>query len=142
MLNMTEPRNWPTGLKKTRQRLAVLEVLESTRELLTVSEICARLDASEGTPSISTVYRVLDLFEKKGVVVKTNAISGDTAVYALNRFEHRHYAICVACKKIIAMDNCPMESFVPSLADEGFHVVGHDLQIMGFCRECDQKRGG
>ena len=46
---------------------------------------------------ISTVYRILELFVKKGVVIKTNVMNNEMAVYELNRFKHKHYAVCMNC---------------------------------------------
>ncbi len=64
-------------------------------------------------------------------------MNSEMAVYELNRFEHKHYAVCMSCRKIIAMDNCPMETFIPKLEDENFHVMGHNLEIFGYCKDCD-----
>lgn len=41
------------------------------------------------------------------------------------------------CHKIIAMDNCPMEKFIPKLEDEDFYVMGHKLEVFGFCAHND-----
>ncbi|MHB8061313.1 MAG: transcriptional repressor [Ruminiclostridium sp.] len=48
------------------------------------------------------MYRVLELFVKKGVVIKTNVMNNEMAVYELNRFKHKHYAVRMNCHKIIA----------------------------------------
>jgi Fur family ferric uptake transcriptional regulator len=138
---MTEARQggWPSGLKKTKPRENVLSVLEHAEKPLSAMEICSQIEKSGESAWMSTVYRILELFVKKGMVVKITVMNNEMALYELNRFQHKHYAICLACRRIIAMDNCPMEKFIPQLEDDDFHVVGHNLEIYGYCSECSAK---
>jgi Fur family ferric uptake transcriptional regulator len=130
---------WPSGIKKTRQRQSVLSVLERSSSPLNASEI-RDMTEKDGTPVwLSTVYRILELFVKKGVVAKISVLNNEFALYEMNRFGHKHYAICVSCRKVIQMDNCPMEKFVPRLEDGDFHVTGHKVEIYGYCKDCDAK---
>ncbi|MPN57397.1 hypothetical protein SDC9_205091 [bioreactor metagenome] len=62
------------------------------------------------------------------------------AIYQLNRNQHKHYAICLSCHKVIEMDNCPMETFTPQLADQDFRVLGHKVEMYGYCKDCDRKK--
>lgn len=134
---MNEKQNtWPAGIKKTRQRESVLLVLEHADKPLSAADISSQMEKGGDAAWMSTVYRVLELFVKKGVVIKTNVMNNEMAVYELNRFKHKHYAVCMNCRKIIAMDNCPMEKFVPKLEDEDFQVMGHNLEVFGFCKDC------
>jgi Fur family ferric uptake transcriptional regulator len=131
---------WPDGMKKTKQREAVLAVLERAEKPLCAADIRARTEADGARVRLSTVYRILEILIKKGVAVKLSILGGETAVYELNRFRHRHYAVCVSCRKIVSMDNCPMERFVPKLEDGDFRVMGHNLEIYGYCKDCDTAR--
>jgi len=128
--------NWPTGIKRTKQRESVLSILEEAEKPLSAMDICSKMGKSGDTAWLSTVYRILELFLKKGIVLKTNIMNSDMAVYELNRFKHKHYAVCINCHKILTMDNCPMEKFIPKLEDEDFYVMGHNLEIFGFCKDC------
>ncbi|MFT3983091.1 MAG: transcriptional repressor [Lachnospiraceae bacterium] len=134
---MKEKQNiWPAGIKKTRQRESVLSVLENSDKPLSAVNICSQIEKSGGAAWMSTVYRVLELFVEKGIAIKINVMNSEMAMYELNRFKHKHYAVCVNCRKIIAMDNCPMEKFIPKLEDENFQVLGHNLEIFGLCKDC------
>ncbi|HBC93945.1 MAG TPA: transcriptional repressor [Pelotomaculum sp.] len=137
---MKEVQNdWPAGIKKTRQRESVLLVLEHAEKPLSATDICSEIEKNGESAWLSTVYRILELFVKKGVVVKISVLNSDTAVYELNRFQHKHYAVCLSCRKIVAMDNCPMERFIPKIQDADFHVLGHNLELYGYCGNCDPK---
>ncbi|MDR3271064.1 MAG: transcriptional repressor [Peptococcaceae bacterium] len=128
---------WPQGVKKTKQRASVLAILENAEKPLTALDICARRE-KDGDTAVwpSTVYRVLELFIHKGLVLKTNVRNNDMAVYELNRLQHKHYAVCMNCHKLIALENCPMDTFIPQLPDGEFQVQGHYLEIFGICQDC------
>jgi Fur family ferric uptake transcriptional regulator len=131
---------WPAGIKRTKQRAGLLEILARADKPLSAQEICAALqqDAKTGKSGawLSTVYRILDFFAEKELVTKTGVMNNEITVYELNRHKHRHYAVCMNCRKIIPMEDCPMEHFTPKLEDKKFRVVGHNLEVFGFCREC------
>jgi Fur family ferric uptake transcriptional regulator len=128
--------NWPVGIKRTRQRESILSILESSGKPLSATDICSEMEGSGHSAWLSTVYRVLELFVKKGVVIKTNVMNNEMAVYELNRFKHKHYAVCINCHKMITMDVCPLEKFIPKLEEEDFHVMGHNLEVFGYCKDC------
>lgn len=135
---------WPEGVKKTKQRMCVLSVLERADFPLSAAEIYRQLEEESSPGWLSTVYRVLELFVQKGVVLKTTVLDGETAVYELNRNRHKHYAVCMNCHKMIELDACPLEQYISKLADGEFRVLGHKVEMYGYCRECDEKisRGG
>ncbi|MDR2180674.1 MAG: transcriptional repressor [Synergistaceae bacterium] len=128
---------WLAGIKKTRQRQSVLSVLEGSSVPLSAGDICAQVRKDGEKVWLSTVYRILELFVKKGIVTKISMLNNDFAVYEMNRFEHKHYAICLSCRKVVQMDNCPMEKFIPQLEDNDFYVTGHKVEIYGYCKKCN-----
>jgi len=128
----------PEGVKRTKQRESVIAVLQNAEKPLSAMEICAAIGKLEGDSSVwlSTVYRVLELFVKKDFVIKTSLMNSDMALYELNRLQHKHYAVCVNCHKIIALDSCPMENVIPHLEGGAFQVMGHKLEVFGLCKKC------
>lgn len=127
---------WPRGVKRTRQRVQVLEAMTGAGVPLTVPDLSALLER-RGTPiPVSTIYRILDTFAEHGMAMKTQIEESGMAVYEPQCEGHRHYAVCVLCHRVIPMQNCPMESFLPRLTEEGFHVLGHRLQMYGYCAQC------
>lgn len=131
--------NWPSGVKRTKQRESVLSILEDSQTPLSASDICSKMEKDyDETIWMSTVYRILEVFMSKDLVIKTSVMNSDMALYELNRFHHKHYAVCTSCHKMIAMDHCPMEKFIPKIEDGNFHVLGHNLEIYGICKDCNQ----
>ncbi len=129
-------KSWPAGIKRTKQRESVLAILEQAEKPLSATDICSKMGKGGDTAWLSTVYRILETFLKNDIIIKTTIMNSDMAVYELNRYQHKHYAVCVNCRKVITMDNCPMESFIPKLEDNDFFVMGHNLEIFGLCKNC------
>lgn len=133
---------WPSGIKRTRQREDVFRVLTQAEEPLTAMEIYRRVlaDTRDSTYAISTIYRSLAAFVEKDLIEKTTLMGEDMAVYEWKRENHKHYAICLACRRKIPIKECPMEH-VPIHTDlEEFTVTGHKLELYGYCRECQEKK--
>lgn len=128
---------WPKGIKKTKQRESVINVLTASDKPLSAADIYAKIKSNGESTWLSTVYRVLEMLLEKDIVIKTNIANSEMALYELNRFEHRHYAVCIKCHKIIPMYNCPMDAFIPELKEKDFHILGHNLEIFGYCKDCD-----
>ena len=134
---------WPAGVKKTKQRACVLALLEAAETPLSAAELFLRArQGGDASLSLSTVYRILDHFVEKGLAAKTAVLDGGTALYALDRHQHRHYAVCVSCRRVVALESCPMEALTPELSENGFHVLGHRVELYGYCGDCDIKRAG
>lgn len=129
-------KNWPAGIKRTRQREGVLTVLKQANQPLSAAEICSKLEEYGEKAWLSTVYRILELFVEHKIAVKINVLNSGTAIYELNRDKHKHYAVCIGCNKMIGMHNCPMIECIPELDEQNFRVLGHNLEVFGFCEDC------
>src|SRR5690606_10224904 len=86
------------GLKGTRVRLALLELLQDEGHPLTASEIIDALDRVQITADQATIYRILDIFTKKGILTRYEFQEGKFR-YELAGNEH-HHLICENCGNI------------------------------------------
>ncbi|MCM1494304.1 MAG: transcriptional repressor [Bacteroides sp.] len=129
---------WPTGMKRTRQREDVFRVLTQAEEPLTAMEIYQRVrsNAKDANYAISTIYRALSVFEEKELLEKTTLMGEDMAVYAWKGDVHKHYAICLICRRKLPLGSCPMEQLQLSPGLEDFTVTGHKLELYGYCKAC------
>lgn len=128
------------GLKNTKQRTAILEILENSNQPISAEQIYFELIEKKISVSLSTVYRAVEIMVSKELVTKLS-ISGDNkALFELNRMIHKHYLVCLGCKKILAINHCALENYEEALAKEtNFMIVGHKLDIYGYCPECKIK---
>jgi len=127
------------GLKNTKRRNLILEILATLEQPVTVDQLFWELKKNDISINISTVYRIVDTLVSKHLITKTN-ISGDNKTYfELNRPEHRHHFICTACKQMFWIDDCPLEDYCALIQTKtGFDVTGHKLEIYGYCPKCKQ----
>ncbi|MDD2591729.1 MAG: Fur family transcriptional regulator [Erysipelotrichaceae bacterium] len=129
------------NIKQTKQRLAILTVMQDSQQPLTVDQIYNNLIKKDITLDLSTIYRFLDLLTTKNLVIKINNIQDERHLYEINDGYHRHYLCCLECNKIIAVKHCPLEDYEKSLAQETeFKIVTHKLSVYGYCPECAKKR--
>ncbi|MCR4901893.1 MAG: transcriptional repressor [Butyrivibrio sp.] len=133
-------KNWPKGIKKTRQRLEIFKVLSSSSVPLSASDIFRQLTIGNPneTYAFSTVYRSLQTFEDCGIVAKTIFSTEDNALYELKSGKHRHFAICLKCHKKFALNGCPIIDTRHMLGSDmsDFVITGHQLEIYGYCKDC------
>lgn len=138
MMQDVDNLQYPRGLKWTKQRKNIYRVLWEASEPLSAVQIynlsVKRADGEEY--ALSTIYRIMAAFEEKGLVEKTTWMGGGTVLYALNRGEHTHYAICLECHKRIPLQSCPCIHIHPEREVEDFTVTGHKLELYGYCNTC------
>lgn len=135
-----EERLKKSGLKNTKSRRAILDILIRSNQPMAAEQIFFALKEKQIDINLSTVYRTLDSLENKDLVTKISIIDDDRMLFEYNQLGHRHYLVCLDCKKIITVHNCPLGSYEKTLENEThFNIVGHKLYLYGYCEEC-QKR--
>ena len=129
------------GIKHTKQRWAILDIMQRSNQPVTVDQIYSALIQKKLNMSLSTVYRFLYLLSEKELVTKISIIQEDRHLYEINDGFHRHYLYCLGCEKIMAIKYCPLEDYEKSLADDtGYSIIGHKLSVYGYCPECKRKK--
>ncbi|SDN21341.1 Fur family transcriptional regulator [Acetanaerobacterium elongatum] len=122
------------GIKVTKQRRAILNVILQAEVPLSADEIYARL-AQDGT-NFSTVYRTLATLAEKGALIKVGE-AGAKTLFQLKDHTHKHHLICTECRKVLEIDECPIEALSHEIADStGFKITGHCLELTGVCPSC------
>ncbi len=124
--------------KNTKTRQAVLEILANEKTPLSVKDICAKLNESGFNIWLSTIYRLVDTLENEKLI--SRIFSDDKKLYVINKDEHSHYLICVSCKKMKQIFNCPVHNFEKSISTQyDFEIINHRLEYFGYCNECKTK---
>ena len=142
---------YPAGLKWTKQRKRVYQILKEATEPLSAAQIYARMESWEQEQyAISTVYRILAAFEENQLLEKTTWMGEGTIVYELRHSSHVHYAVCLDCHRRIPLEHCPLhmtgahfhaseeENHSHSPAED-FTVVSHKIELYGYCKDCQAK---
>ena len=89
------------GYKLTKQREAIIKVLDSLEEnLATAQHIFEKVTETNPGTNFSTVYRNLDLLVQEGILRKTS-LGHEASYYELvTNDTHHHHMICKECGKI------------------------------------------
>lgn len=129
------------GLKNTRSRNLIYGVLSETGLPMTAEQIFIKLKETDKSVNLSTVYRTLELFVEKGLVLKALIAENNKAMFELNQHDHKHYLVCLNCKEMIPVEGCPLEEYEKVLNNKiGFDVTGHKFEIYGYCKNCRIER--
>ncbi len=125
------------GLKYTKHRVSVLEVLTGSDQPISADQVFLELQKNGVNANLSTVYRILESLASKGLAVKSKIGSDNKALFEISSTEHRHRMICIKCKKMTSVEGCPLKEYEKMLRDRtGFDVTGHKLEIYGYCEDC------
>jgi Fur family ferric uptake transcriptional regulator len=127
------------GLRVTRPRLAVLEVLGDGGHL-EVDEITSRVRTRLTAVSIQTVYDVLGALARAGLARRIEP-AGSPARYEARTGDNHHHIVCRGCGKIADVDCAVGEApcLDPSSA-HGFELDEAEVTFWGLCPTCQGLR--
>jgi len=127
-------------IQVTQQRLEVLKVLRELNTHLTVDNVRAALEKRQICLTTATVYNILNLFEKKGLIMKINT-AGEPVIYDVNTHDHAH--ICDAETRTVRdFDDSELLALVRDYLDEhpidGLDLQRVDINLIG-CDHCPEE---
>lgn len=129
-----------SNLRMTRQRQVILEELCSVYSHPSADEIYEMVRKRLPRISLGTVYRNLEILAESGVIQKLE-FGGN-----LKRFDgnpHQHYHIrCVLCDRLVDAPydlHLEIEDNLGAATD--FKIIGHKLEYIGICPQCNTGAG-
>ncbi len=127
----------PTPLQLTRQREAVLAVIQEAEKHLTAQEIYDRVRQRLPGIAYATVYNALAYLSQVGQVQAVHLGSGAT-LYDRNLARHDHL-VCRQCGKV--SDYCfpDLDRALEEIAHTtGFRAQKVELIFIGLCPDCQR----
>jgi Fur family transcriptional regulator, stress-responsive regulator len=127
------------GLRVTRPRLAVLEVLRGGGHL-DVDEIAVRVRQRLESVSTQAIYDVLGALCRAGLARRIEP-AGSPALYEARVGDNHHHVVCRGCGEIADID-CAVGGapcLDPGTAG-GFHVDEAEVTFWGLCPSCQVRR--
>ena len=125
----------PSLIRDTRQRRAIRAILEGAPQPITCPEIHAKALRTLPKTSIVTIYRVLEAFEKEGLVSKVT-VPGAVPHFELARGHHHHF-FCRHCHKVLDVP-CDGHPGTPRIAPR-FKVEEQQVVLVGLCPDCGKE---
>lgn len=127
-------------LRMTKHRRLAYLLLQAAGEPLTADTVYLRMKEQDSTVSLSTVYRIIDVFLEKGLAEKASLLDEGKARYEVADGTHHHHLRCVACNHTMVVEGCPLEEYEKRLEEKTrFRVTGHRLELTGYCEDCAVK---
>ena len=128
------------GFRATKSRLTVLKALAESARPASIPSILRTL--GRRAPDQATMYRMLDSFEKAGLVRQVNLRHGHADYELASRGAHHHHLVCTSCGQIEDFEKCGIENVVRRALRQSKRfssVNDHALELFGVCKTCDKK---
>ncbi|MEO0958515.1 MAG: Fur family transcriptional regulator [Pseudomonadota bacterium] len=120
------------GVRLTRQRKAILQVLAESADHPDAHELHRRAQEADDSVSLATVYRTLSVLETKGVVQR-HAFEGAPARFETADAPHHDHIIDLDSREVIEFTSPEIERLQKEIARRhGYEVVSHRLEL--YCR--------
>jgi Fur family ferric uptake transcriptional regulator len=142
-LDSTELSLKERGVRLTRQRQILLELIDQTGEHLDVERLFQM--AKEKDPKLNrvTVYRTLKMLKLGGLVDELDLMhyGGDQHYYETRLKQEHAHVICLRCGKVEEFFGEPLQRLRKQIESHfGFQVLLARTEVGGYCAHCQTLR--
>jgi Fur family ferric uptake transcriptional regulator len=125
------------GLKLTRPRLVILDVLERSHGHLDAETVYVRAKERDPHIGIATVYRTLALLKQLGLAEEHDLGEDHGHFEAVDKDKPHFHFMCLKCGKIVEFESPEVMRLAQSLCRrKGLSVSEVHLRLSGYCRQC------
>lgn len=127
------------GLRITRPRMVVLELLLQTRVPMSPYRIHEQLTSAGKKVDVVSVYRVLETLQEIGLVHRIGMADGYLACALGHTHAHEgQYFQCSHCGEVVELDLARevVSKMREELADKGFVIEDLNVELSGRCAGC------
>ncbi|MDN2581364.1 Fur family transcriptional regulator [Aquibium sp. ELW1220] len=119
------------GVRITRPRRIILEIISGTEDHPDAYEIFRRATVVDASISLSTVYRTMKLLEEHGAIQR-HAFAGGPSRFEHVGEEHHDHLIDVETGDVIEFRSDKIEKLQDEIARElGYDILHHRLELYG-----------
>lgn len=124
------------GLRRTRTRHALHEILAQAKKPVSVPELLGIFAKRKLPVNKTTIYRELEIYKQNDLVLELQ-FGEDQKRYELNQ-EHHHHFICRKCSKVIDIQlYIDLQKEEKRLAHKHqVQIQQHSLEFFGLCASC------
>ncbi len=133
------------GLRITRQRQILLELLDESGEHLDAEQLYRLARVKDPKLNRVTVYRTLKVLKSSGLVDELDLMhhAGDQHYYETRRKQEHAHVVCLGCGRVEEFFGAPLDELKRQIAAHlGFEVVVARTEAGGYCAECQAARAG
>ena len=128
----------PENIRMTRQRKVILDELRKLHSHPTADGLYTRVRRRLPRISLGTVYRNLEVMAEGGLIGKLD-IGGRRKRFDGNAAQHCHVR-CLTCGRVEDAKVRGIGALARNYGGlNGYEIVGHRLEFIGFCPTCKAK---
>src|SRR5580693_7496044 len=127
------------GIRLTRQRRVILQVMDDAEQHLDVDQILERAQKIDQGVHLVTVYRTIDLLKKQGLIDELDLLHlrGDRHYYETHGPRDHIHVACLRCGKVREFESRLYEQLKEQIArDFNMKVTISRTEVGGYCAEC------
>ena len=127
------------GIRLTRQRRVILEVMDTAEQHLDVDQILERAQKMDPAVHLVTVYRTIDLLKKEGLIDELDLLHlrGDRHYYETHGPRDHIHVACLRCGKAREFESRLYEQLKEQIArDFDMQVTVSRTEVGGICNDC------
>lgn len=127
------------GLRMTKQRRVILQVMDAAEQHLDVDQILARAQKIDPGVHLVTVYRTIDLLKKQGLIDELDLLHlrGDRHYYESHGPRDHIHVACLRCGKVREFESRLYEQLKEQIArDFDMKVTISRTEVGGYCGAC------
>jgi Fe2+ or Zn2+ uptake regulation protein len=127
------------GIRLTRQRRVILQVMDSAEQHLDVDQILERAQKISPEVHLVTVYRTIDLLKKEGLIDELDLLHlrGDRHYYETHGPRDHIHVACLRCGKVREFESRLYEQLKQQIAaDCDIQVTVSRTEVGGICNDC------
>ena len=127
------------GIRLTRQRRVILQVMDEAEQHLDVDQIFERARRIDSGVHLVTVYRTIDLLKKEGLIDELDLLHlrGDRHYYETHGPRDHIHVACLRCGKVREFESRLYEQLKEQIArDFEMQVTVSRTEVGGICNDC------
>jgi Fe2+ or Zn2+ uptake regulation protein len=127
------------GIRLTRQRRVILEVMDSAEQHLDVDQILERAKKVDPEVHLVTVYRTIDLLKRQGLIDELDLLHlrGDRHYYETHGPRDHIHVACLRCGKVREFESRLYEQLKQQIANDcDIQVTVSRTEVGGICNDC------
>jgi Fur family transcriptional regulator, ferric uptake regulator len=127
------------GIRLTRQRRLILQVMDEAEQHLDVDQIFDRAKRIDSGVHLVTVYRTIELLKKQGLIDELDLLHlrGDRHYYETHGPRDHIHVACLRCGKVREFESRLYEQLKSQIEkDFGMKVTISRTEVGGYCAEC------
>lgn len=130
------------GIRLTRQRRVLLQVMESAQRHMDADEILERAKKIDSNITRVTVYRTLELLKTQGLIDELDLLHlrGHRHFYESHGPRDHIHVACLRCGKVREVESPLYEDLMKQISEDcGIEITVARTEVGGTCDECRAK---